>query len=82
MPTKPSKTQELITQIESKEKNLELRIAELEKQAQKLAKVTPWYQSFGVWLSIILVCVMAYVIYVFYMSENGKTVIIPEWMWH
>lgn len=79
---KPSKTQELITQIEKREVSLEERIKVLEKQAQKLEKSTPWYQSFGVWLSIILVMAMCYAIYVFYMSEHGKTVILPEWMWH
>ena len=79
---KQSKTQELITQIEKREESLEERIKALEKQSRKLEKSTPWYQSLGICLSIILVCTMVYIIYVFYMSEHGKIVILPEWMWH
>jgi len=43
-------------------------------------KSKPWYTSAGVWLAILLTLTMIYVVYVFYMSETGHTVVLPEFM--
>jgi hypothetical protein len=40
----------------------------------------PWYTSFGVWLAIILALVLIYVLYVFYMSETGHVIKLPDWL--
>ncbi len=49
-----------------------------EHQSRYHSEPQPWYKSFGVWLAILLVTIMIYLIYIFYMSETGHTIKIPD----
>ena len=40
----------------------------------------PWYTSFSTWLVILLVIGMMVIIYLFYLSELGWTMLLPGWM--
>jgi len=53
---------------------------ELKSALNKKSKPKPWYTSAGVWLAILLTLVMIYLVYVFYMSETGHNVILPEFL--
>jgi uncharacterized membrane protein YukC len=51
-----------------------------ELKAVSNPKQNPWYASAGVWLAILLTLAMIYLVYVFYMSETGHNVILPEFL--
>ena len=40
----------------------------------------PWYQSIGVWIAILLTIGIFVAIYIFYLTEHGYGLLLPEWM--
>lgn len=84
---KPSKTQELQTEIEqlktdygSRIKNLEETIKTTIIKSRKLERPTQWYEYFGYFILVLMVIGMLYLIWLFYMTEQGHNVILPWWM--
>ncbi len=67
------------TELEDKVEWCINKIMVIEKQLQpKLSK--PWYTSFSIWLSILLGILTLVLVYFFYLSEQGWTMILPKWM--
>jgi uncharacterized membrane protein YukC len=73
------------------EKELELLKSDLDSLKEEdsrlykeISRLSPknksWYTSFGVWLAIILTLIAIYLVYVFYMSETGHNVVLPEFL--
>ncbi len=81
----PKKT---VSEIEKELKLLKSDLDSLKEEDSRLYKeisrLSPknksWYKSFGVWLAIILTLAVIYLVYVFYMSETGHNVILPEFL--
>lgn len=81
--SKPSKTQELQTEIEQLKTNYDTRIKNLEEkiaQSRKLERPTQWYEYIGYIILVLMVIGMLYLIWLFYMTEQGHNVVLPWWM--
>jgi len=82
----PKKT---INDLQSELDNLRANVDDLREENTRLyrelkaaldKKSKPWYTSAGIWLAILLTLIMIYLVYVFYMSETGHNVILPEFL--
>ena len=38
----------------------------------------PWYMSFGIWLAIFCGIALVFILYIFYLSQNGWTFNLPQ----
>lgn len=43
-------------------------------------KIKPWYTSPGIWAAMALTLLTIYLVYVFYMSEKGYIIRLPDWL--
>jgi|GEM_PF-3650166 len=82
----PKKT---INDLQSELDNLRANVDDLREENTRLyrelkaaldKKSKPWYTSAGIWLAILLTLIMIYLVYVFYMSETGHSVVLPGFM--
>lgn len=64
----------------SKLEGLEQRVKNLEDNCIAIRPEKPWYKSPGVWIGIICFILLVYLLYVFYMSELGYTIRVPQFL--
>ncbi len=72
----------MTTELEDKVEWCINKIMQIEKQLEQL-KPKPsksWYTSFGVWIAVLLTAVTLILVYFFYLSEQGWTMLLPVWM--
>ena len=67
-----------MTELEDKVNWCINKITKIEKRLNVNNK--PWYKSVGIWLAIVSVVLMLYIIYMFYMTEHGYGIALPQWM--
>jgi hypothetical protein len=57
----------------------------IDKLQQQIDDIKPkpqkyWYTEPGIWFAIILTGVVIYLVYVFYMAEQGFEIDLPQWL--